>query len=128
MSILYILECEGGHYYVGRSKNIQRRLEQHSRGEAGEWTKLYQPLRLITSRESLGEYEKMFTIKHLMTYYGSHNVRGGIYKKIKLTGDEAVFLSVENSLKSSSSYICPRCEEIFFEVVSLYSHRIHCRC
>jgi len=48
---VYILQSQkDGSYYVGASKNVETRLEQHNRG-AGRSTKARRPWRLIYTEE-----------------------------------------------------------------------------
>ena len=40
---VYVLELEGGNYYVGMSHNLSQRLAQHFSGNGAKWTKLHKP-------------------------------------------------------------------------------------
>ena len=48
---LYILRCSNGTYYVGSTKDLQRRLEQHQSGEGANHTKKYLPIELVYFEE-----------------------------------------------------------------------------
>ncbi|UOK41490.1 MULTISPECIES: GIY-YIG nuclease family protein [Flavobacterium] len=43
---LYILECADGSYYTGSTTDLERRLEQHQRGEGANHTKKRLPVKL----------------------------------------------------------------------------------
>ncbi|MDI6740790.1 MAG: GIY-YIG nuclease family protein, partial [Candidatus Edwardsbacteria bacterium] len=43
----YILECADGSYYTGSTKNLERRLAQHQRGEGANFTRKHRPIRLV---------------------------------------------------------------------------------
>lgn len=82
---LYVLECEGGKYYVGvTTKTAEERFREHVRGKmAAYWTKHHQPLRIVESR-SIGEmtYKDAQVIENKKTREmikekGLNNVRGG---------------------------------------------------
>jgi putative endonuclease len=42
----YILECSGGYYYVGSTKNLEARIRQHFLGRGANFTRKNPPLRL----------------------------------------------------------------------------------
>lgn len=48
---MYILECCDGSYYVGSTKDLQRRLEQHQSGQGSKWTKGHLPVKLVYCEE-----------------------------------------------------------------------------
>jgi putative endonuclease len=45
------LECSNGSYYVGSTKNLEKRLVQHQNGEGSRHTKSYLPVKLIYQEE-----------------------------------------------------------------------------
>jgi len=47
----YILKCSNGSYYVGSTKDLNRRIEQHQSGEGANHTKKYLPVELIYYEE-----------------------------------------------------------------------------
>ncbi|MCH8534613.1 MAG: GIY-YIG nuclease family protein [Flavobacteriaceae bacterium] len=47
----YILKCSNGSYYVGSTKDLNRRIEQHQSGEGANHTKKYLPVELIYFEE-----------------------------------------------------------------------------
>ncbi|MCU0435730.1 MAG: GIY-YIG nuclease family protein [Bacteroidia bacterium] len=48
---MYILLCSDGSYYVGSTKNLALRLEQHQRGEGSNHTKRRLPVELVYVEE-----------------------------------------------------------------------------
>lgn len=44
---MYILECSNGSFYIGSTKNLKLRLEQHKNGEGAEFTRNNLPLKLV---------------------------------------------------------------------------------
>jgi len=46
---LYILECGDGSFYTGVTKDIERRLAQHSAGKASRYTRTHLPVKLVYS-------------------------------------------------------------------------------
>lgn len=85
---LYVLELEGGRFYVGLTTDIERRFAQHSSAEGAEWTKHHRPVRIIhcvnTGTRDGCQAERMedeVTITLMMTH-GIENVRGGHYSQL----------------------------------------------
>ncbi|MGY3794817.1 GIY-YIG nuclease family protein [Aquimarina sp. 433] len=44
---MYILECSDGSYYTGSTKCLEKRLEEHQKGEGANHTKKHLPVKLI---------------------------------------------------------------------------------
>ena len=53
---MYILQCSDNTYYVGSTKNLTLRIEEHNHGEGAEYTKHRLPVKLVY-------YEECFNIK-----------------------------------------------------------------
>ena len=51
MAHAYILRCSDGTYYVGSTRDLQRRLEQHRAGLGSEYTRRRLPVMLAWSNE-----------------------------------------------------------------------------
>ncbi|MBI1299362.1 GIY-YIG nuclease family protein [bacterium] len=51
MAWMYILECSDGSYYVGSTRNIERRLWQHNQGEGATYTARRRPVKLVFAAE-----------------------------------------------------------------------------
>lgn len=83
---VYVLECEGGFYYVGIALNVQRRFEQHREGRNGAWfTREHAPIRVVeqaccgtTVQKQAVKVENAKTLEYACKY-GHHNVYGGKY-------------------------------------------------
>ena len=52
---LYIIECRTGELYVGIAKDVNKRVEEHNKGQACRYTKFRNPVKLIYF-EFCGEY------------------------------------------------------------------------
>lgn len=48
---MYILKCSNGHYYVGSTDDLEKRLEQHNSGEGASYTKKHRPVKLVYFEE-----------------------------------------------------------------------------
>lgn len=85
MQHLYVLELEGGNYYIGITTDVERRYAEHVAGGGAVWTTLHKPIRML-SHTSLGDIdvcaaERIESIKtvELMRRHGVDHVRGGFY-------------------------------------------------
>ncbi len=48
---MYILECANKTYYVGSTRDLQRRLEEHKSGMGANYTRKHLPVKLIFYEE-----------------------------------------------------------------------------
>lgn len=84
---IYVLKLVDDRYYVGRTSNIIRRIEEHFTSNGSVYTKTYKPLKVIEIIEELGhEDEKNKTLSY-MKQYGFEKVRGYVWHRIKLLKD-----------------------------------------
>ena len=85
------MELNNNKYYVGKTKCITKRYDEHFSGEGAVWTKLYKPIRFIefkTCEKMLDELETTLTY---MKDYGIDNVRGACFSNVILSyGDKYV--------------------------------------
>ena|SRR5690554_7418072 len=51
MAHVYILECNDESYYVGSTRNLENRLEQHANGVGAEYTRRRLPVKLVFAYE-----------------------------------------------------------------------------
>ena len=51
MAWMYILQCVDESYYVGSTKDIERRFSEHQNGEGANYTKRRLPVKLVYSEE-----------------------------------------------------------------------------
>ena len=85
---IYVLECEGGKYYIGMTKHRRRRFRQHFESSGSAWTRKYPPQKIlqeyrrVPSRFALG-MEAQITAQ-LMWEYGVNNVRGAMFSQTRL--------------------------------------------
>ena len=82
---IYILRLEGGRYYIGKSKDVNKRFQKHLSGRGSAWTKLYRPVSLETTIQNVSALEEDKTTKEYMVKYGIDKVRGGSYVQVQLS-------------------------------------------
>lgn len=97
---LYVLELEGGKYYVGQTKNLQKRFQEHVDGAGSVWTRKYAPLAIASSVALDGALHEDRVTKELMLQYGIDNVRGGSYCRIDL--DDGQYNALTTELRSAT--------------------------
>ena len=89
---LYVLRLKDDHYYVGTTKDLSSRFDDHWAGSGSAWTKKYPPIEvvsLIRDQTNLNEDNK---VKELMSIYGISKVRGGSYSQCKLSKEQEEFI------------------------------------
>lgn len=92
---LYVLELEGGKYYVGvTSRTALQRMREHQQGiKSPHWTETYKPVRilrdeplgLIPYKEAIVAEQKK--VLEIMKEHGVNSVRGG---ELRERGDYAL--------------------------------------
>ncbi len=87
--MLYALRLESDFYYVGMSRNVDKRFRRHVAGKGSVWTKKYRPIEILETRATntnddseAGLMEDAMTIEYAQLY-GYDNVRGGGYCQTK---------------------------------------------
>jgi predicted GIY-YIG superfamily endonuclease len=106
MEQLYVLQCEGGKYYVGKTADVMRRFEEHKTGKGSAWTRKYKPVRLMECRAISSDHDENNVTKDLMKKYGIENVRGGIYTQLVLPDEYMNVLKLEFRGNSDVCYKC----------------------
>lgn len=108
--IIYVLECVNNKYYVGRTKKpIDERFSEHLSGNGSEWTKKYEPTKIIEITKMKGDWDEDNKTKEIMAKFGIDNVRGGSYSQIILP--EYKIKSLMDEINTSSEK-CFKCGEI----------------
>lgn len=106
MTHIYILLCERGKYYVGKSDNVEARFRQHMRGDGCAWTRAYKPIKILKIVRNTSPFEEDKQVKILMTRHGIENVRGGTYAQMNL--DYATTQILKRELYGTTDG-CTRC-------------------
>jgi hypothetical protein len=92
IKLIYILRLSKDRdiYYVGSSRDVDRRFAQHASGSGCAWTKYHASLGRSTEFSIERRFEEddpndeTHETEKLMFRHGIHNVRGGIYSKLNL--------------------------------------------
>lgn len=103
---IYILYCEGNRFYIGKTKNLNLRFQQHMNGEGSVFTSTYKPISIIEHFEEKGEFDEDNYVKVYMKKYGIDNVRGGSYSNLSLTVSQKDLLSRELIHSENKCFTC----------------------
>ena len=76
---VYILKLEDDCWYIGRTVDVQRRLEYHFKRNGSAWTKLHKPLSVEATFTNVSRFDEDKYTKEYMLRYGIDKVRGGTY-------------------------------------------------
>ena len=90
---IYKMNLEGGKKYVGKTTNVDRRMDQHFSGNGAKVTKKFKPINAKVVDEVPGffsdDVEQEYTNEYI-DKYGYENVRGGIYTNSKTLRKKSV--------------------------------------
>jgi predicted GIY-YIG superfamily endonuclease len=81
---IYVLKLIDDRYYVGRSGNILRRIEEHFTIGGSIYTKAYKPLKVIEVNEELTTDDERIKTLEIMEKYGWEKVRGACWCSLKI--------------------------------------------
>ena len=106
MVSIYCLALENNKYYIGKTTNVELRLESHFLGNGSEWTKIHKPLSIHQVWYNCDDFDEDKYTKIMMMKYGIENVRGGVYSQITLSKEMVVLLQNELRGASNQCYTC----------------------
>ena len=106
MEQLYVLLCEKGKYYVGKTNDVMRRFEQHKSGKGSAWTSKYKPVKMLECKPITSEHDENNKTKDLMKIHGIEHVRGGSYAQVTLSDAD---ISVLQREMQGNMGICYKC-------------------
>lgn len=82
---IYVLLLEEQRYYIGRTGNILKRLEQHFTNKGAIYTKKFKPIKVLEIKnENTNNDERIKTIEY-MNLYGWEKVRGSYWCSINIS-------------------------------------------
>ena len=66
----YVIECENGHYYKGKTNNLERRMKEHFSEKGAKYTKEHKPVRVVYIKEFETEKQAVEHEKYLKSGSG----------------------------------------------------------
>jgi predicted GIY-YIG superfamily endonuclease len=103
---IYILELADNKYYVGKTKDLDKRYQQHLSGVGSKWTEKHLPIRILTSYPNRDSFDEDAYTKRYMAKYGIDNVRGGSYCQVYLSKEIKSVLAKEINSAQDCCYKC----------------------
>lgn len=104
---IYILQCQHGKYYVGRTTNSKKRIQEHFDGKGSFWTRLHPPEDVCDIISSCTKYDEDKYVIMYMDKYGVENVRGGSWSKCVL---DSIQIEMANRMINSTNDKCGSCK------------------
>ncbi len=107
---IYVLELNNDKYYVGKTKDIAKRFNDHKSQKGSAWTKLHslQGCKIIEIYECTSLFdEDKYTLEY-MNKIGVDNVRGGSYSNCILTIEQ--LNNITRALRNANN-LCMTCGE-----------------
>ena len=100
---IYVLECEKGNFYIGKTNNGEQRLRQHISGTGAKWTQKYQPKSIVNYYRNKKDIDEKKITERIMKKHGPRKVRGGPYVKTKMSNSELRALEKKVGFKPSQA-------------------------
>ena len=85
---IYVLECEGGKFYVGKTGDGERRLKQHISGQGAQWTKMHKPKRIVDYYKNAKDSDEKKVFESMVKKHGASKVRGAHFTKRRASRKE----------------------------------------
>lgn len=120
---IYVLELEGGKYYVGKTNHTFNRFNQHWRGTGSKWTQKHSPVDLYAFHRDMRDIDENKITLSMMKEFGASNVRGGSWTKVDMTPSEIQRLN-RKSRRKKKKPTCTRCGRTSHDVSTCYA-RFH---
>ncbi len=92
---IYILRLTGGNYYVGKSSDVETRIQEHFASTGSAWTTLHKPLSVDRIIKDVDSFDEDTWVKRYMSQKGIDKVRGGSYSTLTLTPIQIAALNHE---------------------------------
>lgn len=107
MSTIYVLQCKGGRYYIGKTNRpIDSRMKEHLSGFGSAFTAKHPVESLVETIPNAQYDDEDRTVKRYMFKYGIDNVRGGSYSSIELPDYKIDALKDEYCTATNSCFTC----------------------
>ena len=97
---IYVLQLVEERYYVGRTSNIIRRIEEHFTGNGSIYTKQYKPLKVIEVEEEKTNIDERIKTLKIMEKYGWEKVRGACWCSLEITKPDIEKCKIPKPIKS----------------------------
>ncbi len=76
----YVIECQGGSFYIGQTDNLPRRWTEHCNGTGAQWTKAHKPISIVLYEAFNSRDEAVKREKELKTSSGRRWIKKQVAK------------------------------------------------
>lgn len=94
-TFIYVLKLTNDNYYIGRTKNLKNRIDQHLNGNGSVWTKKHPIVEVEKIIETEDNFQEDVWVKKYIEKYGIDHVRGGSYSEIVLDENQKRLIEKE---------------------------------
>ena len=102
---VYVLKLENNKYYVGKTKNLQKRLESHRQGTT-VFTRKYNSVKLIECIRTNMKYMENNLYFKYVEKYGIDNVRGDIFSRETLAPIDIYYIKKIMRNENNDCFAC----------------------
>tara|TARA_B100000035_G_C20997918_1_gene553398 strand:+ start:334 stop:846 length:513 start_codon:yes stop_codon:yes gene_type:complete len=88
-NLVYILKLNNNKYYIGKTNNLNKRIQQHQNNTGASWTKNNKIKDILKFKNKYKFLELEKTLEY-MHKYGIDNVRGSMFTKYNLSIDDKI--------------------------------------
>jgi hypothetical protein len=106
MTTIYILKLEHDCYYVGKTNNYSKRINNHLNNSGALWTQLHKVIGEEKIIPNCSSFDEDRYVKEYMAKYGIDKVRGGSYVTKELSNEQYNLLTKEIWAATDA---CTRC-------------------
>lgn len=103
---IYVLELNDNHYYVGKTRDIARRFNEHKMQKGCAWTKLHGGCKIIEIYENHSLFDEDKYTLECMNNFGVDNTRGGSYSNPILSVEQRN--NITRALRNANN-LCMKC-------------------
>jgi hypothetical protein len=108
---IYILECEDNKYYVGRTDDVESRLNDHFNSDiyASAWTTYYPPKSVYKFIPNQSYFDEDKWVVKMMAEFGINKVRGGAFSRVNLPEEDKIILQRMVDGSKDNCLVCGDC-------------------
>jgi predicted GIY-YIG superfamily endonuclease len=106
MVYIYVLLLQKQKYYIGKTTDLQYRIETHYKLGGAAFTKRYRPVKVLKQIPNCSDHDEQRITQEYMAKYGIQNVRGGPWTQILLSDAQEECIQQILDSEADACYIC----------------------
>lgn len=127
MTIIYALLLKHNKIYIGKTNNLNKRLQEHVNKNGSGWTKKFDVIKILDSFYSKNPTEETKLTLQYMKIYGVNNVRGGAISQTDKLNEIEINL-IHKLMYYKTLYINSSAEIIIFNQYLFHDKNVCVRC